>query len=88
MTAWTNEKILIDASNSFDEDGGDVWCVFDIEYDDGTRSTANQQVLRSGCSINWTWIDDGLFSIFVTVTDEEGDSIVELMEVGNQKSCT
>ena len=37
--------------------------------------------MRSGCSINWTWIDDGLFSIFVTVTDEEGDSIVELLEV-------
>ena len=81
MTAWTNEKILIDASQSFDADGGDVWCVFDIEFDDGTRSTANQKIMRNGCSVNWTWIDDGLFSIFVTVTDEEGDSTIQLVEV-------
>ena len=36
MVALTNEKIMLDASNSFDEDGGDVWCMFDIEYDDGS----------------------------------------------------
>ncbi|MBG44913.1 MAG: hypothetical protein CMB76_00160 [Euryarchaeota archaeon] len=81
LTAWTNEKILVDASSSFDEDGGEVWCIFDIEFDDGTRSTANQQIMRSGCSINWTWIDDGIYSVYVTVTDEESDSITELLEV-------
>ncbi len=81
QTAWTNEKILIDASSSFDEDGGEVWCIFDIEFDDGAHSTANQQIMRNGCSINWTWIDDGLYSIFITVTDEEGDSTVEMLEI-------
>ena len=81
LTAWTNEKILVDASSSFDEDGGEVWCIFDIEFDDGTRSTANQQIMRNGCSINWTWIDDGIYSVYVTVTDEESDSITELLEV-------
>jgi len=81
QNAWTNEKILIDASSSFDEDGGDVWCTFDIEFDDGSYSMANQKVMRSGCSINWTWIDDGIYSILVTVNDEEGDSTESILEV-------
>lgn len=81
MTAWTNEKILLDASSSFDEDGGDVWCVFSIEFDDGSFSTATQTILRKSCSINWTWIDDGVYDVLVTVNDEEGDSTENLLEV-------
>ena len=80
-TTLTNDKITIDASSSFDEDGGDVWCVFDIEYDDGTRSMANRQIMRESCSVNWTWIDDGLYSVYVTVYDEEGDEVTELIIV-------
>ena len=79
-STWTNEKILIDASSSFDEDGGDVWCEFNIEYDDGSRTTANQKIMRDGCSVNWTWIDDGLYSILVTVYDEEGDETTDSIE--------
>ena len=81
QSAWTNEEIFIDASSSFDEDGGIVWCTFDIEFDDGSYSTANQKVMRSSCSLNWTWIDDGIYSILVTVTDEEGDSTENILEV-------
>ena len=81
ITTWTNEKILIDSSGSFDEDGGDVWCVFDIEYDDGTRTIANRQIMRDGCSVNWTWTDDGIFSILVKVYDEEGDETSEHLEI-------
>ena len=80
-SAWTNEKITIDASSSFDEDGGDVWCEFHIEYDDGSRSTAIQKVMRQNCMMNWTWIDDGLYEIQITVYDEEADSTVEIIEV-------
>ena len=80
-STWTNEKILIDASASFDADGGDVWCVFDIEYDDGSRTTANRKIMRDGCSVNWTWIDDGIYSILVTVYDEEGDETTDFIEV-------
>ena len=79
-TTWTNEKILIDASASYDEDGGEVWCEFNIEYDDGSRTTANQKIMRDGCSVNWTWIDDGLYSILVTVYDEEGDETTDSIE--------
>ena len=79
-STWTNEKILIDASASYDEDGGDVWCEFNIEYDDGSRTTANQKIMRDGCSVNWTWIDDGIYSILVTVYDEEGDETTDSIE--------
>ena len=79
-STWTNEKILIDASSSYDEDGGDVWCEFNIEYDDGSRTTANQKIMRDGCSVNWTWIDDGIYSILVTVYDEEGDETTDSIE--------
>ncbi len=79
-STWTNEKILIDASASYDEDGGDVWCEFNIEYDDGSRTTANQKIMRDGCSVNWTWIDDGFYSILVTVYDEEGDETTDSIE--------
>ncbi|MEC8789218.1 MAG: carboxypeptidase-like regulatory domain-containing protein [Candidatus Thermoplasmatota archaeon] len=47
-STWTNEKVLIDASASYDEDGGNVWCEFNIEYDDGSRTTANQKIVRDG----------------------------------------
>ena len=80
-SAWTNEKITIDASSSFDEDGGNVWCEFHIEYDDGSRVTAIQKITRQNCIINWTWIDDGLYDVQVTVYDEEADYTVEVLEV-------
>ena len=84
--AWTDEKILIDASASFDLDGGDVWCMFDIEFDDGSFNTANQVIMRNNCFINWTWIDDGLYDIGITVYDEEGDYTDEtiLVEIYNR----
>ena len=79
-STWTNEKILIDASASNDEDGGKVWCEFNIEYDDGSRSTANRKIMREGCSVNWTWIDDGIYSILISVYDEEGDVTSDSIE--------
>jgi hypothetical protein len=81
QSAWTNEKILLNASTSFDEDGGSVWCMFDIEYDDGSYSMAHQRVMRNSCSINWTWLDDGIYDVLVTVYDEEGDFSENILEV-------
>ena len=42
VSILTNERVLLDASMSMDEDGGKVWCEFDIEYDDGTRTMAQE----------------------------------------------
>ena len=81
LVALTNEKIMVDASQSFDEDGGEVWCMFDISYDDGSYSLANKRTMRSGCFINWTWIDDGIYDVLVTINDDEGDYIEEIIQV-------
>ncbi|MEC7255206.1 MAG: hypothetical protein VXV76_01200 [Candidatus Thermoplasmatota archaeon] len=79
VTAETKVEVFINASSSFDEDGGDVSCIFDIPYDDGTRSWAYIEVVSLSCQTNWTWIDDGDYPILVTVVDEERDEVQEIM---------
>ena len=39
----TNQVALIDASQSFDEDGGDVFCKFAVTFDDGSRQWDSQE---------------------------------------------
>ena len=79
VTAETKVEVFINASSSYDEDGGDVSCIFDIPYDDGTRSWAYIEVVSLSCQTNWTWIDDGDYPILVTVVDEERDEVQEVM---------
>ena len=51
-TGLTQDTILIDASESFDEDGGDVACEFWVPFDDGTRTwTTSAYLRRRACSI-------------------------------------
>ena len=70
----TQDNLLIDASASFDADGGQVWCSFYIEYDDGVKQkNVWSEVWTSDCILNWTWIDDGDYSVLITVVDEERD---------------
>ena len=72
-TARTLEEVFINASSSFDEDGGNVTCLFEIPYDDGTRTWAWEKIPSDSCMTNWTWTDDGSYPIIVTITDEERD---------------
>ena len=85
-SALTLEKIQIDASGSFDPDGGTVSCTFEIPYDDGSRNWAWETVVSPSCISNWTWTDDGNYPIEVTVTDEERDEqkATMLVAVGNR----
>jgi hypothetical protein len=73
--------MLLNASASYDEDGGEVWCEFDIPYDDGTRTLAHQQIMKQNCAVNWTWTDDGIYEVIVTAFDEEGDYTEEILLV-------
>ena len=75
----TKVEVFINASSSFDEDGGNVSCVFNIPYDDGSRSWAYVKVVSLSCQTNWTWIDDGNYPIEVTVIDEERDEVEQIM---------
>ena len=75
----TKVEVFINASSSFDEDGGNVSCIFNIPYDDGSRSWAYIKVVSLSCQTNWTWIDDGDYPIEVTVIDEERDEVEQIM---------
>ncbi len=79
VTATTKVEVYINASMSYDQDGGSVSCIFDIPYDDGSRSWAYIEVVSLSCQTNWTWIDDGDYPIIVTVVDEERDQVQEIL---------
>ena len=73
-TGMTNENIVLDATASYDEDGGEVTCEFYVPFDDGTRTWSWERIPSPGCMLNYTWIDDGVYPVVVTVEDEERDS--------------
>ena len=79
VTEQTKVEVFINASSSFDEDGGNVSCIFDIPYDDGSRSWAYIEVVSLSCQTNWTWVDDGDYPILVTVVDEERDEVETIL---------
>lgn len=86
-SALTLEEVTLDASSSFDEDGGEVTCEFNIPFDDGTRTWDWIAIPSDDCTVNWTWIDDGNYPVEVTVIDEERDkSQTTLMaSIGNRE---
>ena len=81
IEVYTNVETLINASGSFDEDGGNVSCSFNIPWYDGTRTSAVTRVESIDCMLNWTWTNDGEYPIEVTITDEEQDEIETVLDV-------
>ena len=63
----TLSQVVIDATSSFDPDGGTVACKMEIEAPDGEYQSLN------GCQQTQSWSNDGTYEILLTVTDEEGD---------------
>lgn len=74
-SALTNQMTSIDASMSFDEDGGEVYCKFIVTFDDGSRQWNSETFISQSCMMNYSWIDDGLYPIEVIVVDDERDEI-------------
>ncbi|MBT5392067.1 MAG: hypothetical protein HOL22_06980 [Euryarchaeota archaeon] len=85
-SALTLENIQLVANGSYDEDGGDVSCLFNIPYDDGSLTWAWQSIPSSSCLVNWTWSDDGNYPVEVTVIDEERDeqTATLMVTIGNR----
>ena len=81
IEVYTNVETLINASGSFDEDGGNVSCLFNIPWYDGTRTPAWTRVESTDCILNWTWTNDGDYPIEVTITDEEQDEVDAILDV-------
>ena len=74
---YTFDNITLDASASFDEDGGDVDCRFELESKPGLI-----EVLEApGCVTQWNWSDDGDWMVKVIVFDEELDEDIIEMNV-------
>ncbi|RPG68670.1 MAG: hypothetical protein CBC59_005750, partial [Euryarchaeota archaeon TMED99] len=66
---FTFDNIILNASGSFDEDGGDVDCRFELESQPGLI-----EVLEApGCVSQWNWSDDGDWMVRIIVFDEELD---------------
>ena len=69
---YTFEDVFIDARASFDPDGGDVECRFEIE----SRPGLVDVITTPDCAISWNWSDDGDWELRTVVTDNELDSTV------------
>ncbi|MEJ6716219.1 MAG: CARDB domain-containing protein [Euryarchaeota archaeon] len=70
MNKLTFENVTLNATQSFDEDGGDVNCKFEIESRPGLIDVIESQ----DCWTQWNWSDDGEWSIRLIITDEELDT--------------
>ena len=44
-TGLTREVIFVNASGSYDEDGGEVSCEFYVPFDDGTRTWDYERIV-------------------------------------------
>jgi len=73
----TFESITLNATESFDEDGGDVDCVFEIE----SRPGLIDVIEAPDCWTQWNWTDDGEWAIKLIVTDEELDTDIMMFNV-------
>lgn len=67
----TYETILIDASDSIDPDGGEIFCLIDIERENGTIDSH----MVPECMIEESWDDDGEYVVNLTVVDDEDDVV-------------
>ena len=66
---YTFDNIILNASGSFDEDGGDVDCRFELE----SRPGLIEVLEAPDCVSQWNWSDDGDWTIKIIVFDEELD---------------
>ena len=80
---YTFENVTLDASTSFDEDGGDVICRFEIEYAPQLIDSVDSE----DCSIVHMWNDDGTWSDGWTSTGMVDGEVVNLSDTQRYKMC-
>ena len=66
---YTFENVTLNATESFDLDGGDVDCRFEIE----SRAGLIDIIEAPDCWTQWNWSNSGSWSVKVLVVDEELD---------------
>ena len=73
----TYENVTLNATQSFDLDGGDVDCVFEINY----REDLNDRIEAPDCWTQYNWSNSGEWSVKVLVIDEELDTDEVVVDV-------
>ena len=68
-SSYTLIDLLLDATGSNDGDGGSLHCTFEIE----TSENIFEIFEEDDCQKVFNWPDDGTFSVYLTITDEEND---------------
>ena len=79
---YTFENVTLDASASFDEDGGDVECRFVITKPTAGGSgitTTIENIDSEDCWTQFNWSDGGIWGIQLIVTDDELD--VDIIDI-------
>ena len=61
--------LLLDGTGSVDGDGGSLHCTFEIETSENVFEIFEEE----DCQKVYNWHDDGVFSVSLTITDEEND---------------
>ncbi len=75
---YTFENITLNASASFDTDGGDVDCEFQIQDRAGD---AYERIEAPDCWTQWNWSNSGSWNVKVLVVDEELDTDELIVQV-------
>ena len=65
----TLNELLISGTNSYDPDGGNFYCTFSLESLEGDIVSSEEE----DCIYEYTWNDDGVFTVNMVVTDGESD---------------
>ena len=70
-TATINEGETFTRSGSFTDPGADIWTAT-VDYDDGAGSQTLELDLDNTFDLAYTYEDNGVYMVFVTVRDDEG----------------
>jgi hypothetical protein len=65
----TLDEVTFNGLNSYDPDGGLLDCTFSLESLSGDIVTSQED----DCIFEYTWNDDGIFTVNMVITDEESD---------------
>lgn len=71
----SQSNLTLNASASFDADGGNVTCRYFVEYEI-TEERRWRWEDAPDCVSNLSWIDDGTFEVIIYLTDEEQDTVI------------
>jgi hypothetical protein len=65
----TLAEVVLDARGSIDPDGGSPVCTFVVQG----NGSINETFTEESCLMSYTWDDDGVYLVWLTITDDEND---------------